>query len=615
MYGQLISFIVALLLFNLQEPGGAELRPAAQSVQTVASTAVVFCVFVLICYLAFKPLRQSLRQPYPDGTATIRYHRLLSRLSIIGLAALAIEVYGFGLKDLFRVVPGFDKSFTLSGIVGLSIYFLHLSVVWFWAHPIYRSLFGTQLSRLQFIKWQLSFHSGLLLPWLLIALVSDGLENLALAAMPHSEVGQIFLFGAVLALFLALAPGLVVRLWGCEPLPAGPIRTDLDAFCRLHHFRIGNFLLWPLFGGDLLTAAVMGILPRLRYILVTRGLIELLSPDELKAVVAHEMGHVRRYHAIFYLVLFLCYALLAHAYLDPLLLFLLKNPTVLGWAMAAQSRHQTLYSLVNSAPIIVAMVLYFRYLFGYFLRNSERQADLFALSLIGHPFTLISSLRKIAVHSGHIEDLPSWHHFSIRERIECLSRCHDDPTLIHRHQVKLYGSALIFLVVFSLLTAAGLRLQSSQMVRDWRVELQVHLLENELNLEPGNPDLYASYGGLLLEHKRYAEAQTILKQALKLNPEHVGVLNNLAWLYATSPEPYWRPQLALTLAIKAATRLPDPHILDTLAEAYFVNGALEKALLTIRHAIAKKPDKMAYYLEQEQKFLAAINRRREETVQ
>lgn len=609
MYGQLIYFIVALLLFNIQEPGTVTLKTSAQA---VGSLVAVFTLFVLLCYLAYRPLLAALRAAVPSKSISIRYHRVQSRLSIMALGTLAIEVYVFGLKDLFQGLPGFDSSLTLSGLIGLALYLVHLMSIWFWAYPVYRRIFGTDLSRIEFIRWHLAFHSGILLPWLLIALVSDLLEFFMAPVLPQSELGQIMLMGVVFALFLCLAPGLIVRLWGCAAIPASDLRDELDSFCRMHRFRIGNFLLWPLFGGELLTAAVMGVLPRIRYILITQGLIDLLSTDELKAVVAHEMGHVRRYHAFLFLLLFICYAVLSYAYLDPLLLLLLKNPTVLQWLLTAQRNHHTVSSIFTSMPIILAMVLYFRFLFGYFLRNSERQADLYALSLIGHPFTLVSSLQKIAVHSGHIEDLPSWHHFSIRQRIQCLLRCHQNPSLVRQHNRKLYGSVLIFLAVFAGLATAGFRLQASQTVQNWRSELQLHLLEQELNLTPGDPQLYASYGGLLLEHKRYGEAESILQQALQKNPHHAGILNNLAWLYATAPKPYFQPKQALTLALEAATLLPAPHILDTLAEAYYVNGAYEEALLTIRHALAQKPENPAYYRQQERKFLKIIQGRKQE---
>jgi len=60
---------------------------------------------------------------------------------------------------------------------------------------------------------------------------------------------------------------------------------------------------------------------------------------------------------------------------------------------------------------------------------------------------------------------------------------------------------------------------------------------------------------------------------------------------------------ALALAQKAASLTREPHILDTLAEAYFINGNTEEALKTIQEAIALKPADVEYYYKQKQKFL------------
>lgn len=226
---------------------------------------------------------------------------------------------------------------------------------------------------------------------------------------------------------LLFAPGLVVRLWGCRPLPMNALRAELEAFAQSHRFRVGNFMLWPLFGGEMLTAGIIGILPRWRYILITRSLLGLLSSDELKAVVAHEMGHVRRYHMLFFLAFFLCYGILAYAFNDLVFLVLLQHPFVLEWLLHSETVNMTLLSVLQNAPMIILLVVYFRYLFGFFLRNSERQADLYALQVMGHPLPLVSSLQRIAYHGGHREDLPNWHHFSIRQRIEFLLKAYEDP--------------------------------------------------------------------------------------------------------------------------------------------------------------------------------------------
>jgi Zn-dependent protease with chaperone function len=58
-------------------------------------------------------------------------------------------------------------------------------------------------------------------------------------------------------------------------------------------------LKWPIFEGRMLTAGIMGLVPRYRYILITESLMDVLSIEELKAVVAHEMGHAKYRHLLF----------------------------------------------------------------------------------------------------------------------------------------------------------------------------------------------------------------------------------------------------------------------------------------------------------------------------
>jgi len=422
----------------------------------------------------------------------------------------------------------------------------------------------------------------------------------------ESPYGQILLFGLLAGLFLCLAPPLVIRLWGCKPIPPSPVRTQLELFCRNHNFRLGNLLYWPVLGEESLTAAILGILPKLRYVLFSQGLLDILNEEELKAVIAHEMGHVRNYHIMFYLLFFTCYMIFLYCFFGPLKVLLLKQPAVLDLALSSDKLSQTLFSLLLGVPGVVLVFVYFRYLFGFFLRNSERQADLYALTLIGHPFTLISSLRKIAIYSGSPEDLPSWHHFSIAERVEYLRRCYQNPEMIKNHNRKLYGMASGFLVLWIILSAVGLRWRQSNMVHMWQKEVELSLLQHEYLGNLDNPQLCAIYGGMLLEAHQYEKAEEVLTRALKAMPDDPEVLNNLAWLYATAPPPYRRPEKALKLALRAAALSAAPYILDTLAEAYYANGNYQEALCTIRKAIAKHPKELGYYLKQERKFLKAF---------
>jgi Zn-dependent protease with chaperone function len=603
MYSQILYFIVALLIFTVQQPGSQAMHTAAQTLFLSLGT---FLVFVLVCRAAIRRLADSMDRGLSDAVLSTRYQRLQTRLSILALGTLAVYVYVFNIKFYLQAIPGFKQSLTMAGVAGLGLYLIHLAVVWYWCYPLYKKLHRSSISRPAFIRGQVAFASAILIPWLLISLVSDLLQAVRAPAFLNTDLGQFLLLGVVLALFVLFAPWLIVRLWGCKTLPGNQIRTELESFIGRWHFSVGDFKQWPLFGGEMLTAGVIGILPRLRYILITNGLMNLLDIDELKAVVAHEMGHVRRYHLFFYLLFFLSYAVLTYALNDLILLFLLKNNTLLQWALTPDTLHLTLFSLVYTLPIILILIIYFRYLFGFFLRNSERQADLYALGLIGHPFTLISSLEKIAIYSGHIEDLPSWHHFSIRQRVEFLLASYRNPRVARRHHLKLYGAALLFLAGIAAVSVAGFRSQSSQMVHHWRIEMQINLVEHALQEQPDDPQLYATYGGLLLEAKKYAEAEKAFKRVLSMNPLDATSLNNLAWLYATSPPPYFRPRKSLELAKEAAALDSKPYVLDTLAEAYFVNGHFREALTTIRKALLMHPDNKDYLLKQEKKFEAAI---------
>lgn len=97
----------------------------------------------------------------------------------------------------------------------------------------------------------------------------------------------------------------------------------------------------------------------------------------------------------------------------------------------------------------------------------------------------------------------------------------------------------------------------------------------------GRADAYLSVG----EH---AKAVADFKKALEVEPKESGMLNNYAWVLATSPDDDVRDgKLAVELATKAceATNNEESHILSTLAAAYAETGDFDKAAEWSRKAI------------------------------
>lgn len=90
----------------------------------------------------------------------------------------------------------------------------------------------------------------------------------------------------------------------------------------------------------------------------------------------------------------------------------------------------------------------------------------------------------------------------------------------------------------------------------------------------GRGDAYLSIG-------RHAEAIADFDRAMKLHPDDDGILNNLAWVLATSPDDKLRNgKRAIELATKACelTEYKAGHILSTLAAAYAETGDFKTAM-------------------------------------
>lgn len=391
----------------------------------------------------------------------------------------------------------------------------------------------------------------------------------------NSSTGQITFFAGFLVVLMIFMPLVVQYWWGCSPLdPSEKVRA-LKEFLRDEGFRYRALLKWPIFQGRMMTAGIMGVVARYRYILVTNGLMEILSTEELKGVLAHEMGHAKYRHLIFYMVFFFGFMILSFGLFDLCVYFIAGQPFFIDVLESAESQATTLFYLAVSLPILIAMVVYFRFVMGFFMRNFERQADLFSASTMGSSAPTIMSLEKIALLSGKSRDLPSWHHFSIRERVDYLERSAKEPGLVKRHNRFVAVSIVVYLVAIAGIGYFFNFGPVQEKIGFWKMEQEMQAYERIIQMDPGQSVAY----------------------------------NNLAWYLATSPyEVLKDPTRAIVLAKRAVEIEPLPMYLDTLAEAYYSDGQYEKAVEVIKEAISGAKERREYYEEQLKKFLEAMER-------
>ncbi len=112
--------------------------------------------------------------------------------------------------------------------------------------------------------------------------------------------------------------------------------------------------------------------------LFTDYLIEKFTPEEAEAVLAHEIGHIKKFHQWFYVVL------------------------VLVWAFVTKPAVEAVYPYLQSSgiPIVFFILAWVYFFYGilikFFSRFFERQADAYCIQLTGKKEIYISTLNKLA---------------------------------------------------------------------------------------------------------------------------------------------------------------------------------------------------------------------------
>ena len=83
----------------------------------------------------------------------------------------------------------------------------------------------------------------------------------------------------------------------------GGVFLESMALCRRVGMRYRDILLWRT-QNNMGNAAVMGLVPQVRYILLSDLLLETMTESQIEAVFAHELGHIVHRHMAWYIVFF-----------------------------------------------------------------------------------------------------------------------------------------------------------------------------------------------------------------------------------------------------------------------------------------------------------------------
>jgi Zn-dependent protease with chaperone function len=608
MFGNFLYFIIVLLIYLTYQPSE---ETNFSGFKTIALFIGLIVFFFYFTAFLFRRLQKRISNGDFSQLDSL-FHSILMRQSIMAILIFAIDIYGLNLSSFLIGIPLFNTIPTLEALLFLGLFVFYLALIWACAYGPYKRLYRSDISKRSYVLSNITFSIPVLLPWLILSGFADLIKALPFewpARFLETTEGEVTYFLIFLIAVAILGPTMIQKFWRCKPLESGEHRERIESLCRKAGLAYADILYWPIFGGKMITAGVMGLIQKFRYILVTPSLLRLLEPEEIDAVIAHEIGHVKRKHLLFYLLFFVGYMFLNYVIADAVYWGLISAEAFYWFLNKTEFNPSTIISALYSLVFILSLIIYFRFIFGFYMRNFERQADIYVFTLFDSAKPLISTLEKIVTTSGQSADRPNWHHFSIRERIDYLKKCEFDIKWIARHDRKVKKSIGIFFAGMLLVGLIGYQM-SFGIIRDrLNQNYKEKVIARELQKSPDNPNLYRFLGDLYYSRKDYEGVKSAYEKAIELRLHDPHVLNNLAWFYATCEiESLRNPERSLSLAKLAVEIEPSSHIFDTLAESYFVNGMNQEAIEAAERALKLAKGNRAYYKEQLEKFRKEVKK-------
>jgi len=454
MHLQIVMAFALLLWWPEGAPGRAVLQERYAVLASVVGLPVIIALAAQgLCMVACT----RMRRPGGAAGALAVYHRgtLVLRLAALGglAAQLLLTAWPAMLAEMpvIREVPG------LAQLALLIPYLMSLMALWWLLYPVEQASRELAPARPRMARWRYVVFNlrhqvlvvALPLAIIVVAYAATRDHGDWLVGLTGSKWAPDAALGGVAIAVFVFSPLILRRVWATSRLPDGPLRRKLLGLCQRINLRVREILVWHS-DGMMVNAAVMGLFPRVRYILLSDTLLEQMSDEEIEAVFGHEAGHVRHHHIPYFLLFALISMLVAAAVIE-LLVRTCRGPDAL-WRLSDDA-----IQMLGIAAIIPLWGVGF----GWVSRRFERQADVFgamcaapregngacrlpctvhdgpppatALAVCASGAQIfVQALFKVAVLNGIPPSERSWRHSSIAARMRFLTAVGGDPMMARR---------------------------------------------------------------------------------------------------------------------------------------------------------------------------------------
>jgi STE24 endopeptidase len=476
-----MHFVVLVAFAMVLMPLVAPPWPILRALPVVLAVALGQIVLITgwAAWATRRVLRQLDRDPARPGVAQRMHARdgvTLGTLLLVGLVATLWET---AWPAIVRQQWNLQAIYGLAEFVMLLPFFSSLLAAWAVMFPADRAIrqLSMEANLWEGLPARPPWHLGeymfflirhqllvVVLPMMAIVVANDTLQAHArylrrVTRLYWADQAVLVLVAGVILFF---APVMLRVIWSTSVLPRGALRDRLEALSRRLGLRYREILIWHS-EGMVVNAAVMGVLPMVRYVLLSDGLLERMEDEKIEAVFGHEAGHVRHLHIPYYL------------------LFALLSMLVVGGICELTFRKLRIDSSYVTMTAVMLLVAVWGLGFGWISRRFERQADVFGARVISpdetrcelpcqvhHPIDgppdpearasssyalcatgariFASALARIAQLNGIPEEARSWRHSSIGSRIRFLRRLAQDPGAARRFAMTIIAVKIILVI-------------------------------------------------------------------------------------------------------------------------------------------------------------------------
>lgn len=284
-----------------------------------------------------------------------------------------------------------EKSLSFGAIVlGLILYLIFLRAFMCSLYAMLKPILTEDQTESDFFRARLTVPIIFFPPVLLWSLLEDiGMDSgmSLLAEIKSLALAPLFLIGLYL-----LAPKLFNWAWRTED--AKPELCErIKSLSDRAKTKIAGVKVWNTFKEPLPNAAVSGLLSSFRYVFATDYLLEIFSPEEVEAIVAHELGHFKLGHVVTYLLYSIDAILLA---------ILIKSCAIIYFP------YLYVHSTLTYCLEIVLFIPAFFITFTAMTRYCERQADAFAVAVTSREYFALALTLLESLLGSESNRFPDW---------------------------------------------------------------------------------------------------------------------------------------------------------------------------------------------------------------